>query len=142
MLAEKGHVVARNGRTAMLGLPRHLLGLEAATTVFEAALLGVSSGADVPRPVADLTGQADADLPAGTLLLAQGHHHTITNVSARMTPPAGLNDEAPIPYYLVSGRKLKRDVRAGQPILCGDVDLDTQCELYLLRKAQDAVTGW
>src|SRR5690606_15075532 len=86
MLRDKGHVVARNGRTAMIGLPRHLLGLEAATSVFETALLGVSSGADKPRPVIDLTAHADADLPAGTLLLAEGHHHTIANVSARMTP--------------------------------------------------------
>ena len=30
MLREKGHVLARNGRTAMIGLPRHLLGLDAA----------------------------------------------------------------------------------------------------------------
>ncbi|RJE84421.1 NAD(P)H-dependent oxidoreductase [Paracoccus onubensis] len=142
MLRDKGHVVARNGRTAMIGLPRHLLGLEAATSVFETALLGVSSGADRPLPVIDLTAHADADLPAGTLLLAEGHHHTIANVSARMTPAAPLSDDAPIPYYLASGRRLKRDIRAGQSILCGDVDLDTDAEMYRLRKAQDAVTDW
>lgn len=144
MLREKGHVVSRNGRTAMLGLPRHLLGLEAATTVFETALLGVSSGAERPRPVMDLTAHADADLRAGMLLVAEGHHHTIRHVSARMTPAAALSDDAPIPYYLVSGRTLKRDVRAGQTIVCGDVDLDTRSEMYRLRKAQDAVgpDGW
>lgn len=142
MLREKGHVVARNGKTAMIGLPRHLLGLEAATSVFETALLGVSSGAETPRPVIDLTAHADADLPAGTLLLAEGHHHTIVNVSARMTPAKALSDDAPIPYYLASGRTLRRDVRAGQAILCGDVDLDESAELYRLRIAQDAVTDW
>lgn len=142
MLRDKGHVVARNGRTAMIGLPRHLLGIEAATTVFEAALLGVSSGAEKPRPVMDLTAHADADLPAGALLVAEGHHHTIRNVSGRMTPARPLSDDAPIPYYLLSGRRLKRDVGAGQMILCGDVDLDTGSELYRLRAAQDAVTDW
>ncbi|MDP0926222.1 flagellar biosynthesis protein FlgA [Paracoccus onubensis] len=142
MLRDKGHVVARNGRTAMIGLPRHLLGLEAATSVFETALLGVSSGADKPRPVIDLTAHADADLPAGMLLLAEGHHHTIANVSARMTPAAPLSDDAPIPYYLASGRRLKRDIRAGHAILCGDVELDTEAEMYRLRKAQDSVTDW
>lgn len=142
MLRDKGHVVARNGRTAMIGLPRHLLGMEAATTVFEVALLGVSSGADKPRPVMDLTAHADADLPAGSQLVAEGHHHTIRNVSGRMTPARALSDGAPIPYYLLSGRKLKRDVKAGQMILCGDVDLDTGSELYRLRAAQDAVTDW
>ena len=142
MLREKGHVVARNGKTAMIGLPRHLLGMEAATTVFEVALLGVSSGADKPRPVMDLTAHADADLPAGSLLVAEGHHHTIRNVSGRMTPARALSDDTPIPYYLLSGRKLKRDVRAGQMILCGDVDLDTGSELYRLRVQQDAITDW
>ena len=142
MLREKGHVVARNGRTAMIGLPRHLLGLEAATSVFECALLGVSSGADRPRPAIDLTAHADADLPAGTLLLAEGHHHTIADVSGRMTPARALAEDAPIPYYLASGRRLKRGVAAGRAILCGDVDLDTGSELYRLRAAQDAVTDW
>lgn len=142
MLRDKGHVVARNGRTAMIGLPRHLLGMEAATTVFEVALLGVSSGAEKPRPVMDLTAHADADLPAGSLLVAEGHHHTIQNVSGRMTPGRALSDATPIPYYLLSGRRLKRDVKAGQMILCGDVDLDTGSELYRLRVRQDAVMDW
>lgn len=142
MLGEKGHVVARNGRTAMIGLPRHLLGLEAATTVFEAALLNVSSGATHPRPVMDLTAHADVDLAAGTLLVAEGHHHTIAGVSGRMTPAHALVDAAPIPYYLLSGCRLKHDIAAGQMIRCGDVDLDENSEICRLRIAQDAITDW
>ncbi|QDA36991.1 flagellar biosynthesis protein FlgA (plasmid) [Paracoccus liaowanqingii] len=142
MLQGKGHVVARDGRTAMIGLPRHLLGLEAATTVFEAALHGTSSGAPAPRPVIDLTAFADADLSAGTILTAQGHHHSIAHVSGRMTPAEALSDDAPIPYYLAAGRSLQRDVRAGEPILCGDVDLDEGSHLLRLRRQQDKVTNW
>lgn len=142
MLRDKGHVVSRDGRTAMIGLPRHLLGLEAATTVFEAALHGVSSGARSLRPVVDLTAFADADLPAGTVLRAEGHHHTIAHVSGRMTPAARIADDAPVPYYLAAGRALRRDVSAGQPILCGDVALDEGSALLRLRRQQDAVTDW
>lgn len=144
MLRDKGHVVAQNGQTAMIGLPRHLLGLEAATTVFEVALLGVSSGAPRPRPVIDLTAFADCDLPAGTILQAEGHHHTIAGVSGRMTPAQVLSDTAPIPYYLASGRRLLRDVQAGRAILCRDVDLDEGAELLRLRRMQDAIgpDGW
>lgn len=141
MLRDKGHVVAQNGRTAMIGLPRHLLGLEAATTVFETALLGLSSGAEVPRPVIDLTAHADADIPAGTVLDAVGHHHTIANVSARMTPALALADATPIPYYLAAGRRLVRDIAAGQPIRCADVDLDEGSELVRLRRQQDAIAA-
>lgn len=142
MLRDKGHVVARNGRSAMIGLPRHLLGIEAATTVLEVGLLGVSSGGEHPRPVVDLTAHADADLPAGRLLLAEGHHHTIADVSSRMTPAAPLSKAAPVPYYLAAGRRLIRDVAAGHPILCGDLDLDEGAELLQLRRAQDTVTDW
>ncbi len=142
MLREKGHVVAANGRTAMIGLPRHLLGLEAATSVFETALLGVSSGADHPQPVIDLTAHADRDLSAGTILTAEGHHHTISGVSGRMTPAAALAEDTAIPYYLAANRRLIRDVRAGQPIRCADVELDARSELLRLRQAQDAVTDW
>lgn len=141
MLREKGHVVAANGRTAMIGLPRHLLGLEAATTVFETALLGLSSGGSRPRPVIDLTAHADHDLPAGTVLTAEGHHHTIRNVSSRMTPAAVLSDDVPIPYYLAAGRRLNRAVSAGQPICCADVELDETSELMRLRVAQDAIVA-
>ncbi|WP_111559513.1 SAF domain-containing protein [Paracoccus sediminilitoris] len=142
MLRDKGHVVSRDGRTAMVGLPRHLLGLEAATTVFEAALHGVSSGARNPRPVVDLTAFADADLPAGTVLRAEGHHHTIAHVSGRMTPAARIADDAPVPYYLAAGRALRRDVAAGQPILCADVALDEGSALLRLRRQQDTITDW
>lgn len=137
MLAGKGHVVAANGRTAMVGLPRHLLGLEAVTTVLEAGLLGVSSGADRPRPVLDLAAHADADLPAGTLLEARGHHHSIASVSARMVPAAALGDDRPVPYYLAAGRRLVRAVRASRPILCADVALDEGSTLMRLRREQD-----
>jgi predicted homoserine dehydrogenase-like protein len=139
MLREKGHVVAANGRTAMLGLPRHLLGLEAATTVLEAALLGASSGADRPRPVVDLVAHADADLAAGTLLEAVGHHHSIRNVSARMVPAAPLGNDRPVPYYLAAGRRLVRDVKGGGPILCADVALDDGSTLLRLRRDQDGL---
>lgn len=137
ILAEKGHIVSQNGKTAMIGLPRHLLGLEAATTVFECALFGHSSGGEMPKPTVDLTAFADQDVKAGTILHAVGHHHSIANVSGRMTPAMALGDRTPIPYYLAAGRRLRNDVRAGQPIYCADVELDEQSELVRLRRLQD-----
>jgi predicted homoserine dehydrogenase-like protein len=137
MLAEKGHVVSRKGDVAMLYIPRHLLGVEAATSILEVGLRGVSSGAAEPRPVIDLVAHADADIAAGTVLTASGHHHSIVNVSARMIPAGGLSDDSAVPFYLAANRKLKRAVKAGQPILCGDVELDETSELLTLRREQD-----
>ncbi|WP_283195310.1 flagellar biosynthesis protein FlgA [Rhizobium sp. AN80A] len=137
MLAEKGHVVSRKGDVAMLYIPRHLLGVEAATSILEVGLRGVSSGAVEPKPVIDLVAHADADIAAGTVLTASGHHHSIVDVSARMVPAGKLGDDVPVPFYLAANRKLKRAVRAGQPILCGDVELDEASELLSLRRQQD-----
>jgi predicted homoserine dehydrogenase-like protein len=138
MLEEKGHLLSRSGATAMLWLPRHLLGLEAATSVLEAAVLGRSSGADEPQPRLDLCARADTDLAAGTVLTASGHHHSIENVSGILTRGHPLAANAPIPFYLAANRRLSRAVAKGAPVLCGDVDLDEGSVLLALRREQDA----
>ncbi len=137
ILAEKGHVLGRDGHTAMIWLPRHLLGLEAATSVLEAAVLGRSSGGLDPQPQLDLCARADADLPAGTVLTASGHHHEIRNVSGVLQPGAALAPGGAIPYYLAANRPLVRPVGKGQLIACDDVELDEESALLELRRDQD-----
>lgn len=139
MLAEKGHVVHRNGKTAMLYLPRHLLGLEAATSVLEAALLGVSSGGVEPRPRYDLVARAGADLRAGARLAMGGHHHSIEAVSGELHPATALEDGAAAPFYLAANAQLLRPVAAGSLITMADIDLAHAPELTALRKQQDAM---
>ena len=65
VLAGKGHTMSRSGKSAMLWLPRHLLGLEAPITMLDAVVNGVSV-AGAPKPVVDLVGRT-------TKPLAQGH---------------------------------------------------------------------
>jgi predicted homoserine dehydrogenase-like protein len=139
MLAEKGHIVSRSGRTALIYLPRHLLGVEVATSILEAGLKSVSSGAAEPRPRIDLAAHADKDIPEGTMLTARGHHHTIDGVSGRMVPAAPFGPEAPAPYYLAANRPLARAVRKGQLIRGADLGLDEGSELLALRREQDAI---
>jgi predicted homoserine dehydrogenase-like protein len=138
LLREKGHILARNGATAMLWLPRHLLGLEAATSVLEAAILGRSSGSDEPKPNLDLAARAEADIPAGTLLAASGHHHSIKDVSGVLVAAGPLGPGRPIPYYLAANRRLLRGVAKGAVIQCADVELDEGSALLALRRQQDA----
>ena len=137
ILAEKGHVVSRNGATAMLYSPRHILGLEAATSVLSAAILGLSTGADEPRPRYDLCAHADADLKAGTVLTASGHHHSIVNVSGYAVPGAALAPGVPVPFYLAANRKLVRNVAKGDLIKFDDVEMDEASPLLKLRRHQD-----
>ncbi len=137
ILREKGHVLSRNDTTAMLYLPRHILGLEAATSVLEAGLHGVSSGAEIPKPRFDLAARADADLPAGTLLTASGHHHSIENVSGYAVPASALGADVPVPFYLAANRRLVRAVAKGELITCGDVEIAENSVLATLRRHQD-----
>ncbi|MCK0207343.1 flagellar biosynthesis protein FlgA [Starkeya koreensis] len=138
MLAEKGHVVSRSGATAMLYLPRHLLGLEAATTILDAALHGASGGGMDPCPHLDLVARALVDLPAGGTLAMGGHHHTIEGTSAELVPAAPLTPEAPAPFYLAANRALVRPVTAGQLVTMADIAVEEGSELLTLRRYQDA----
>ncbi|TCK30261.1 putative homoserine dehydrogenase-like protein [Ancylobacter aquaticus] len=138
MLAEKGHVVSRSGATAMLYLPRHLLGVEAATTILEAALLGASSGGMDPHPHLDLVARATQHLPAGGVLAMGGHHHTIEGATAELVPAMALTPDAPAPFYLAANRTLVRPVAAGQLITMADIAVEDGSELLALRRLQDA----
>jgi predicted homoserine dehydrogenase-like protein len=136
MLAEKGHVLGRRGTTAMICLPRHLLGLEAATSVIGAAL-GHSTGGIDPRPRLDLIARTTEDLPAGTLLTAGGHHHTIAGVTGELVDGAPLAAGSPVPFYLVADRRLVRPVPAGRTITLDDLTIDPDSTLLALRLRQD-----
>ncbi|QCI64170.1 SAF domain-containing protein [Phreatobacter stygius] len=137
MLARKGHTVSASGDTAMLYLPRHILGLEAATSILDAAGLGRSGHGDDYRPRIDLVAVAERDLAAGTVLTASGHHHTIDGVGAEMRPAASLAADRPAPFYLVADRPLARAVRAGEPIRLEDIVVDDRSTLFGLRLRQD-----
>ncbi|MFY8153728.1 MAG: flagellar biosynthesis protein FlgA, partial [Hyphomicrobiales bacterium] len=93
MLAGKGHVLSHAGGTAMLYLPRHLLGVEVATSVLDAAGLGRSGYGEDYRPRQDLVAVARRDLAAGTVLTMGGHHHSIDGVGAEVRPATALAED-------------------------------------------------
>jgi predicted homoserine dehydrogenase-like protein len=137
VLAEKGHVVSDDGASAMIYLPRHLLGVEAATSVLDLAGLGQSTYPDDYAPHVDLVAVATRDLPAGTQLDAVGHHHTIDGVTAEMRPMAPLAVDRTTPYYLVANRVLARTVAKGAAIRPSDLEIAMDSPLLTLRRRQD-----
>ncbi|WP_062012399.1 hypothetical protein [Aureimonas sp. AU4] len=136
ILAAKGHTVSRDGRAAMLWLPRHILGLEAPISLLD-TVLNARSVAPEPQPVVDLVGRAMRELPAGSLLEAVGHHHTIDGLEPALVEAGPLGNEAPAPYYLISGRRLRRAVAKGAFVTLGDLDLGEGSAMLELRRAQD-----
>jgi predicted homoserine dehydrogenase-like protein len=137
MLEQKGHVVSRSGATAMLYLPRHILGLEAATSVLDAAIHRLSGYGPDYRPRVDLVAIATEDLASGTLLRMGGHHHMIDGVTAELRPAAALKPDAAAPFYLAADRRLIRAVRKGDALVVGDLDLEGDSPLLSLRRLQD-----
>lgn len=139
MLAGKGHVVGHHGKTAMIYLPRHLLGIEVATSILDAVGLGRSGYGEDYRPRQDLVAVARHDLAAGTVLTMGGHHHSIADVGAEVRPAAALAQDRPAPFYLVADRRLARDVKAGDAIRLGDVEIAADSGLLAMRRRQDAI---
>ncbi|WP_020186344.1 hypothetical protein [Methylopila sp. 73B] len=136
ILAGKGHTMSRGGDAAMLWLPRHLLGVEAPISLLDAVVNGVSVGG-TPTPVVDLVGRTTKPLAKGTLLAAEGHHHTIDGVGPELIDAAPLGAERPAPYYLIAGRRLRRDLPAGASVTLGDLEMDEAAPLYVMRRRQD-----
>ena len=137
MLAEKGHIVSRTGATAMIFVPRHLLGLEAATSILDAAIHNVSGYGNDYQPRFDLVAVATQDLPAGMLLTMGGHHHTIAGMTAELRPARALGPETPAPFYLAADCRLAKSVRQGDAIRIGDLELEGGSALMALRSLQD-----
>ncbi|MBR9773208.1 MAG: flagellar biosynthesis protein FlgA [Gammaproteobacteria bacterium] len=139
VLDGKGHILSRSKKSAMVYLPRHLLGLEAPISLLDAVLKGLpSGGGQATRPAVDLVARATLSLSKGQELEMKGHHRHIAGLQPEVHPAAALLDATPVPFYLLPGATLKRDVAAGQLISVADVQLPDSTLLHL-RREQDAM---
>lgn len=111
-LAEKGHVVSRDGRYACIYRPYHLMGVETIATILAAA------GHD--RPAADrdghagvvLAGRAGTDLAVGHVLSMGGHHHEVAGIDPVVLPADRAPDDV-APLYLLAGATVRQPIAAG-----------------------------
>lgn len=138
LFAGKGIPVSRDRRRALIYNPSHLLGVEAPISVMAAGRLGHSILDGSYRPVVDLVARAARDLPAGHVLAIEGNRHAVPGLDALLLPASPARGEAPIPYYMAVGRRLKRTVVAGQLLRCEDVEAPADSLLWRLRAEQDA----
>jgi predicted homoserine dehydrogenase-like protein len=137
LFAAKGMPACPQGRHVLLHNPVHLLGAEAAMSMLSAVQLGCSTGGADVRPIVDLVASAARDLEAGELL-TMGARHVIDGLGYRLEPARPMAADAPLPYYLAVGARVRHPVRRGEPLRCRDVDLPGGSTLLRLRQAQDA----
>ena len=129
MLLKKGHVVSRSRKYACLYFPYHLMGVETPTSIILGDFLGVGTHPEC-RQVSIMVGVAQQDLPAGTSLKVEGHHHQIKG----LTPALLAREEAEhlAPFYLLNGCTLTQEVKAGEvvPLAAADFSALYPYELY------------
>ncbi|MGO3277772.1 flagellar biosynthesis protein FlgA, partial [Halomonas sp.] len=137
LLRDKGHVLSSNGNSAMIYLPRHLLGLEAPISLLDVVINGLTSGGGhATTPKFDLTARATQPIKAGQSLEMRGHHRHIEGLRPEIHPAAPLSSAAKVPFYLLPGAQVIRDIAPNQPITLADVALPAST-LKQLREKQD-----
>ncbi|MDY0290063.1 MAG: hypothetical protein RBR15_14655 [Sphaerochaeta sp.] len=131
LLAEKGHIVSKNGKYACMYLPYHFMGVEAPVSVVNAFMLGLSTYNKCDH-VAVMSSKATRDFKAGETLSLNGHHRLIDDVAVSLVCKKELPKNI-APFYLLAEKTLTRDVAKGSLFTVDMVDL-SQSELYRMYK--------
>lgn len=120
ILMSKGHVMSRNGKYACIYLPYHYMGLETPASIILGDFMGIGCHPEC-RQVSVLAGVAQRDIPAGTVLKVEGHHHSIDGLTPELLETKTVENLAP--FYLLNGAPLLKDVKKGEPVTLDAVDL-------------------
>lgn len=122
VLAEKGHLVSRNGRYACIWLPYHFMGIETPISLFSAVLQGRPSGSATQAVHAVMAGRTARGFKAGEVLTMGGHHHAIEGMRAELLPRAAAKAGV-APFYVAANKRLTRDVPQGAVITLDMLEL-------------------
>ncbi|WP_187394018.1 hypothetical protein [Oceaniovalibus sp. ACAM 378] len=136
-LREKGHLVSRDGKSATIVNPVHLLGVQSATTILLAGLEKRSSGSGRVEAGFDLVGRTNRPLSKGTLLEPKGRHHEVEGIDGLLVPARAARPGAPIPFHMMCHHRLNCDVPAGTVITMDMVEAPQESKLWSMRKEMD-----
>ena len=131
ILKGKGHVMSHNDKYACIYYPYHYMGLETPASILLGDFMNIGTHPEC-RQVSVMAGVADRDLPKGTILCVQGHHHSIDGLTPQLLERSSATDAAP--FYLLNGAELLKDVKAGEPVTLNDVDLSGLKTFELYKK--------
>jgi predicted homoserine dehydrogenase-like protein len=120
------------GDAVLITYPYHLLGIEAITSILDAALgIGTLTGDYLPRY--DVFLRATRDLDAGTIV---GDDHS-PDFDAFLAPAAPVSALKPLPAHLANGNRLAMSVARGAVLTCHMVIAPADSTLWALRAQQD-----
>ena len=137
LIAGKGIPASDDGRHLLLHNPVHLLGMEAPASLLAALRLGRGTGGEDVRPRFDLVARARRELQSGEPL-DLGPRHALPMADPLVLPARALGPDAPVPYYIAAGGRVRRPVPQGRVLTLDDVEIDEGRALVRLRREQDA----
>jgi predicted homoserine dehydrogenase-like protein len=114
----KGVPMSADGSRALLWRPYHLVGVETAFSVAQAALFGVATAAPPRDPTVEVIALAKRDLPSGAVLDGMGGRA----VRGEAELAAVCAEQRLLPYGLANGVRLRRALSAGTPITYDDLE--------------------
>ena len=134
ILTSKGlHANARDS-AALIYRPSHLCGVETATSILSAVLLGLPTGASDYLPLVDVVARAARDLAAGERI---GSDHDPA-IQVLMRPSRQVTAGNPLPVHMANGNALRVDVPRGTVVTREMVREPESSRLWALRADQDA----
>ena len=125
-----------SGRYSAMYKPFHLIGLELNVSILSAALLNKPTGTTEAFR-ADVVATAKRDLQAGDRLDGEGGY----TVWGKLYPAEKSLALGGLPIGLAHDTTLNRNVRAGEPILWSDVDIDASLEAVRIRREMEAAAS-
>ena len=137
-MIRKGAVANSSGSAMLLYRPYHLCGAETAMSILCAGLLQVPTGSAEVRPYVDIVATTARDFRAGERLGNPGTLGWNRDLRASLVPAFPLADGGPVPFFMLEGRQLTKDIPAGTTITLDMIAPPADSALWSLRRQQDA----
>lgn len=138
MMIQKGALANSSKSAMMLYRPYHLCGAETAMSILCAGLLHVPTGSSEVLPRVDIVATTARDFRAGETLGSPGTLGWNRDLRASLVPAFPLSDDGPVPFFMLEGNRLTKDVPAGTTVTLGMIAPPAGSALWSLRRQQDA----
>ncbi|MTH78536.1 NAD(P)H-dependent oxidoreductase [Paracoccus aestuariivivens] len=133
ILATKGQIANHDESVVVIYRPYHLCGVETATSLLMAGLLGIDTGTADYRPRFDLVKVAARDIKAGEVF---GNDHD-PMMTARIVPARPVAQGNLATAHLLTGNRAAVDIPAGTAITYDMVEEPAHSTIWALRREQD-----
>ncbi|MCJ7735820.1 MAG: flagellar biosynthesis protein FlgA [Anaerolineae bacterium] len=137
VMIHKGAIANSSGSAMMLYRPYHLCGAETAMSILCAGLLHVPTGSAEVLPRIDMIATTARDFRAGETLGSSGTLGWNHDLRASLVPTFSLQESSPVPFFMLEGNRLTRNVPVGATITLDMTAVPVDSALWSLRRQQD-----